>query len=325
VLAIKQTLYRTSGDSPIVEALIRAAEAGKSVLALVEIKARFDEQANISWARQLEKAGVHVVYGLVGLKTHCKLALVIRQESDGTLGHYSHVGTGNYNPKTARFYEDFGILTSREAVGEDLTKLFNHLSGYAPDAAFKSLLVSPNGVREGLTDLIEQEIAHHKSGKKARICIKVNALVDEEIIDSLYKASMAGVQIDIVVRGMCSLKPGVPGLSETIRVRSILGRYLEHSRIFSFLGGGDPKIYLGSADMMHRNLDRRVEVLVRLSEPEHVGSIQEMFELAMSEQVASWRLESSGVWLRSQFDDEGNKLSDFQDTMMQSIANPRGK
>ena len=324
VLAIKQTLYRTSGDSPVVDALIQAAQAGKQVLALVEIKARFDEQNNITWARKLEQAGVHVVYGIVGLKTHCKLALVIRQEA-GQLVRYCHIGTGNYNPKTARYYEDYGILTSREAVGEDLTKLFNHLSGYAPDAAFKSLLVSPDGVREGLTDLIEQEIAHHKAGKKARISVKVNALVDEEIIDSLYKASRAGVPIDVVVRGMCALKPGVPGLSETIRVRSILGRYLEHSRIFSFLGGGDPKVYLGSADMMHRNLDRRVEVLVRLSEPEHVVSIQEMFELAMSDLVASWRLESSGSWLRSQFDGEGNKLSDFQDTIMQSISNPRGK
>ena len=324
VLAIKQTLYRTSGDSPIVDALIQAAQAGKQVLALVEIKARFDEQNNITWARKLEQAGVHVVYGIVGLKTHCKLALVIIQEA-GQLVRYCHIGTGNYNPKTARYYEDYGILTSREAVGEDLTKLFNHLSGYAPEATFKSLLVSPNGVREGLTELIEQEIAHHKSGKKARISFKVNALVDEEIIDSLYKASMAGVPIDILVRGMCALKPGVPGLSETIQVHSILGRYLEHSRIFSFIGGGDPKVYLGSADMMHRNLDRRVEVLVRLSEPEHVGSIQEMFELAMSDQVAAWQLESSGNWLRSQFDDEGNKLSDFQDTIMQSIANPRSK
>jgi polyphosphate kinase len=324
VLAIKQTLYRTSGDSPVVDALIQAAQAGKQVLALVEIKARFDEQNNITWARKLEQAGVHVVYGIVGLKTHCKLALAIRQEG-GQLVRYCHIGTGNYNPKTARHYEDYGILTSREAVGEDLTKLFNHLSGYAPDAAFKSLLVSPDGVREGLTDLIEQEIAHHKAGKKARISVKVNALVDEEIIDSLYKASNAGVPIDVVVRGMCALKPGVTGLSETIRVRSILGRYLEHSRIFSFLGGGDPKVYLGSADMMHRNLDRRVEVLVRLSEPEHVVSIQEMFELAMSEQVASWRLDSNGNWLRSQFDGEGNKLSDFQDVTMQAIANPRGK
>ena len=324
VLAIKQTLYRTSGDSPVVDALIQAAQAGKQVLALVEIKARFDEQNNITWARKLEQAGVHVVYGMVGLKTHCKLALVIRQEA-GSLVRYCHIGTGNYNPKTARYYEDYGLLTARESVGEDLTKLFNHLSGYAPEATFKSLLVSPVGVREGLTDLIEQEIQLHKAGKKARISIKVNALVDEEIIDSLYKASNAGVPIDILVRGMCALKPGVPGLSETIRVRSILGRYLEHSRIFSFLGGGDPKVYLGSADMMHRNLDRRVEVLVRLSEPDHVNSITEMFELAMSEQVSSWALESSGNWVRSQFDSEGNTLRDFQDTIMKSISEPRGK
>jgi polyphosphate kinase len=324
VLAIKQTLYRTSGDSPIVDALIQAAQAGKQVLALVEIKARFDEQNNITWARKLEQAGVHVVYGIVGLKTHCKLALVIRQEA-GALVRYCHIGTGNYNPKTARFYEDYGLLTSRESVGEDLTKLFNHLSGYAPEATFKSLLVSPVGVREGLTDLIEQEIQLHKAGKKARISLKVNALVDEEIIDALYRASNAGVPIDILVRGMCALKPGVPGLSETIRVRSILGRYLEHSRIFSFLGGGDPKVYLGSADMMHRNLDRRVEVLVRLSEPDHVNSITEMFELAMSEQVASWALEPSGNWRRSQFDSEGNALRDFQDAMMSSISEPRGK
>jgi polyphosphate kinase len=324
VLAIKQTLYRTSGDSPVVDALIQAAQAGKQVLALVEIKARFDEQNNITWARKLEQAGVHVVYGMVGLKTHCKLALVIRQEA-GSLVRYCHIGTGNYNPKTARYYEDYGLLTSREAVGEDLTKLFNHLSGYAPEATFKSLLVSPVGVRAGLTDLIEQETQLHKAGKKARISIKVNALVDEEIIDSLYKASNAGVPIDILVRGMCALKPGVPGLSETIRVRSILGRYLEHSRIFSFLGGGDPKVYLGSADMTHRNLDRRVEVLVRLSEPSHVNSILEMFELAMSEQISSWALESSGNWVRSQFDSEGNTLSDFQDTIMKSISEPRGK
>jgi polyphosphate kinase len=324
VLAIKQTLYRTSGDSPIVDALIQAAQAGKQVLALVEIKARFDEQNNITWARKLEQAGVHVVYGIVGLKTHCKLALVIRQEA-GALVRYCHIGTGNYNPKTARYYEDYGLLTSRESVGEDLTKLFNHLSGYAPEATFKSLLVSPVGVREGLSDIIEQEIQLHKAGKKARISLKVNALVDEEIIDALYKASNAGVPIDILVRGMCALKPGVPGLSETIRVRSILGRYLEHSRIFSFLGGGDPKVYLGSADMMHRNLDRRVEVLVRLSEPDHVNSIQEMFELAMSEQVSSWALEQSGNWRRSQFDPEGNALKDFQDTMMLSISDPRSK
>jgi polyphosphate kinase len=324
VLAIKQTLYRTSGDSPIVDALIQAAQAGKQVLALVEIKARFDEQNNITWAKKLEQAGVHVVYGIVGLKTHCKLALVIRQEA-GQLVRYCHIGTGNYNPKTARYYEDYGILTSRESVGEDLTKLFNHLSGYAPEAKFKTLLVSPVGVRDGLTELIEQEIEHFKAGKKARIAIKANALVDEEIIDSLYRASKAGVQIDILVRGMCALRPGVPGLSETIRVKSILGRYLEHSRVFTFLGGGDPKFYLGSADLMHRNLDRRVEVLVRLSQPEHVQTLSEMFDLAMSDRIGSWTLESDGSWTRAQFDDEGNHLNDFQDTIMQAIASPRGK
>lgn len=324
VLAIKQTLYRTSGDSPVVDALIQAAQAGKQVLALVEIKARFDEQNNIAWARKLEQAGVHVVYGIVGLKTHCKLALVIRQEG-GALVRYCHIGTGNYNPKTARYYEDYGLLTSRESVGQDLTKLFNHLSGYAPEATFNSLLVSPVGVRQGLTELIEQEAEHHKAGRKARISLKVNALVDEEIIDSLYKASKVGVPIDIVVRGMCALKPGVPGLSETIRVRSILGRYLEHSRLFSFLGGGEPKVYLGSADMMHRNLDRRVEVLVRLSDPTHIESVNQMFELAMSEQIAAWQLESDGNWLRKQFDEEGNKLNDFQDTIMQAVSEQRAK
>jgi polyphosphate kinase len=324
VLAIKQTLYRTSGDSPIVDALIQAAQAGKQVLALVEIKARFDEQNNIAWARKLEQAGVHVVYGIVGLKTHCKLALVIRQEA-GSLVRYCHIGTGNYNPKTARYYEDYGLLTSRESVGQDLTKLFNHLSGYAPEATFSSLMVSPIGVRQGLTNLIEQEIQHHKAGLNTRISLKINALVDEEIIDSLYKASIAGVPIDILVRGMCALKPEVVGLSESIRVRSILGRYLEHSRVFSFLGGGDPKVYIGSADMMHRNLDRRVEVLVRLSDPAHVSSIHEMFRLAMSEQTAAWQLEPSGNWLRKKLDEKGSKLSDFQDTIMQSVAHQRNK
>ncbi|MFM7014674.1 MAG: RNA degradosome polyphosphate kinase [Actinomycetota bacterium] len=319
VLAIKQTLYRTSGDSPIVDALIQAAEAGKQVLALVEIKARFDEQNNITWARKLEQAGVHVVYGIVGLKTHCKLSLVIRQEG-GNLRRYCHIGTGNYNPKTARYYEDFGLLTSRESVGQDLTRLFNHLSGYAPEAEFASLLVSPVGVREGLTELIEQEIGHHRNGKKAKIQIKMNALVDEEIIDSLYRASRSGVEIEILVRGMCALRPGVPGLSDNIKVRSILGRYLEHSRVFSFLGGGDPKVYIGSADMMHRNLDRRVEVLVRLGDAEHVKTMHDLFELAMSDQVSSWILQSDGTWKRSQFDQEGNHLRDFQDVLMSAIS-----
>jgi polyphosphate kinase len=318
VLAIKQTLYRTSGDSPIVDALIAAAEAGKQVLALVEIKARFDEQNNIAWARKLEQAGVHVVYGIVGLKTHCKLALVIRQEGN-QLRRYCHIGTGNYNPKTARFYEDYGILTSRESVGEDLTKLFNQLSGYAPDATFKTLLVSPNGVREGLTERIEREIEFKREGKPAHISLKMNSLVDEQIIDSLYRASCAGVTIDVLVRGMCALKPGVPGLSENIRVRSVLGRYLEHSRIFSFAGGGDPAVFIGSADMMHRNLDRRVEALVRLSQPDHIREMNALFELAMSDAAATWHLGADGAWTRHQYAENGQPLIDVQDKTMQDV------
>ena len=318
VLAIKQTLYRTSGDSPIVDALIAAAEAGKQVLALVEIKARFDEQNNIAWARKLEQAGVHVVYGIVGLKTHCKLALVIRQEGN-QLRRYCHIGTGNYNPKTARFYEDYGILTSRESVGEDLTKLFNQLSGYAPDATFKTLLVSPNGVREGLTERIEREIEFKREGKPAHISLKMNSLVDEQIIDSLYRASCAGVTIDVLVRGMCALKPGVAGLSENIRVRSVLGRYLEHSRIFSFAGGGDPAVFIGSADMMHRNLDRRVEALVRLSQPDHIREMNALFELAMSDAAATWHLGADGAWTRHQYAENGQPLIDVQDKTMHDV------
>jgi polyphosphate kinase len=319
VLAIKQTLYRTSGDSPIVDALIDAAEAGKQVLALVEIKARFDEQNNITWARKLEQAGVHVVYGIVGLKTHCKLSLVIRQEGE-TLRRYCHIGTGNYNPKTARFYEDYGLLTSRDQVGEDLTRLFNQLSGYAPDASFKALLVSPNGVREGLTERIQREIDFHEAGKPAGIQIKMNSLVDEQIIDSLYKASQAGVPVDVLVRGMCALKPGVPGLSETIKVRSVLGRYLEHSRVFAFAGGGDPDIFIGSADMMHRNLDRRVEALVKIVQPDHIKELQDLFTLAMSETSSSWHLETNGTWTRHQFDEAGKKLTDVQDELMRFVS-----
>ena len=318
VLAIKQTLYRTSGDSPIVDALIAAAEAGKQVLALVEIKARFDEQNNIAWARKLEQAGVHVVYGIVGLKTHCKLALVIRQEGN-QLRRYCHIGTGNYNPKTARFYEDYGMLTSREAVGEDLTKLFNQLSGYAPDATFKTLLVSPNGVREGLTERIDREIEFKRKGKPAHISLKMNSLVDEQIIDSLYRASCAGVTVDVLVRGMCALKPGVPGLSENIRVRSVLGRYLEHSRVFSFAGGGDPAVFIGSADMMHRNLDRRVEALVRLSQADHIREMNALFELAMSDAASTWHLGADGTWTRHQYGENGQPLIDVQDKTMHDV------
>jgi len=313
VLAIKQTLYRTSGDSPIVDALISAAEAGKQVLALVEIKARFDEQNNITWARKLEQAGVHVVYGIVGLKTHCKLSLVIRQEGN-QLRRYCHIGTGNYNPKTARYYEDYGLLTTRESVGEDLTRLFNQLSGYAPDATFKSLLVSPGSVRQGLTDRIEREIAHKEAGKEAKISLKINSIVDEQIIDALYRAGQAGVEVEILVRGMCALRPGVPGLSESIKVRSVLGRYLEHSRVFSFANGDDPEYFIGSADMMHRNLDRRVEALVRVVQPDHIKDLASMFDLAMSDETSSWRLGPDGNWTRHK------TPIDVQDETMREIS-----
>jgi polyphosphate kinase len=316
VLAIKQTLYRTSGDSPIVDALIDAAEAGKQVLALVEIKARFDEQNNIAWARKLEAAGVHVVYGIVGLKTHCKLSLVIRQEGS-SLRRYCHIGTGNYNPKTARYYEDLGLLTSRPSVGEDLTKLFNQLSGHTQAPQYKSLLVSPNGVREGLTERIRREISHQQAGKAGRIRIKMNSLVDEQIIDELYRASKAGVTVEVLVRGMCALRPGVPGLSDHIKVHSVLGRYLEHSRIFSFDNAGDPDIFIGSADMMHRNLDRRVETLVKITQSDQIRQLHEIFDLGMSESVAVWELKANGAWARETHNVMGEKLGEMQDVLMQ--------
>jgi polyphosphate kinase len=320
VLAIKQTLYRTSGDSPIVEALIAAAESGKQVLALVEIKARFDEQANISWARKLEKAGVHVVYGIVGLKTHCKLALVVRKEGK-ELRHYSHIGTGNYNPKTSRIYEDLGLLTADDQVGKDLTRLFNELSGYAIEKKFKRLLVAPLHLRKGLLKRIADETANAAAGLPSGIRIKVNSMVDEAIIDALYRASQAGVPVDVWVRGICSLRPGVEGMSENIRVRSILGRYLEHSRIFSFHNLGDPQVFIGSADMMHRNLDRRVEALVRLTDPDHLQEIQGLFERAMDPRTSSWWLDADGNWVRHARDDSGHLLDDMQNRLMQQIGN----
>ncbi|MFG6475062.1 RNA degradosome polyphosphate kinase [Microbacterium sp. P06] len=322
VLAIKQTLYRTSGDSPIVQALIDAAEAGKQVLALVEVKARFDEANNIVWARKLEKAGVHVVYGLVGLKTHCKLALVIREE-EGVLRHYSHVGTGNYNPKTSRIYEDFGLFTVDDQVGRDLTRLFNELSGYAIEKKFKRLLVAPLHLRKGLVRLIEKERRNAQEGRPARVRIKVNSMVDEQIIDSLYRASQDGVKVEVWVRGICSLKPGVPGLSENITVRSILGRYLEHSRIFAFENDGDPQVFIGSADMMHRNLDRRVEALVRVIDPAQLTELSSLFDLAMSPSTSAWHLEPEGEWVRESTDADGKPLVDMQDKTMAHIQRRR--
>jgi polyphosphate kinase len=322
VLAIKQTLYRTSGDSPIVEALIDAAEAGKAVLALVEIKARFDETANINWARKLEKAGVHVVYGLVGLKTHCKLALVIRQEH-GVLKHYSHIGTGNYNPKTSRIYEDLGLLTNDDVVGKDLTRLFNELSGYAIEKKFKRLLVAPLHLRKGLLKNIRIETENAKAGLPSGIRIKLNSIVDEAIIDALYRASNAGVPVDLVVRGICGIRPGVEGLSENIRVRSILGRYLEHARIFSFVNNGDPQVYIGSADMMHRNLDRRIEALVRLVAPDQLRQIDDLFELALDENTSSWWLQEDGTWDRHSRSENGEPLQDLQNVIMKRISQRR--
>ena len=323
VLAIKQTLYRTSGDSPIIQALIHAAESGKAVLALVEIKARFDEQNNIEWARKLEKAGVHVVYGLVGLKTHCKLALVVRQEKDGSLKHFAHIGTGNYNPKTSRIYEDLGLFTADDQVGKDLTRLFNELSGYAIEKKFKRMLVAPRYLRRGLLKLIHTETENARAGRPSGIRIKLNSLVDEAIIDALYRASQAGVPVDIAVRGVCALVPGMDGLSENIRVRSVLGRYLEHSRIFAFHNEGDPQIYIGSADMMHRNLDRRIEALIRLTEPAHLAQIDDLFTTTMSDSTASWHLQPSGDWLRVHRDQAGEPLDDLQNVMMTTIASRR--
>ncbi|MCW0215257.1 MAG: RNA degradosome polyphosphate kinase [Pseudonocardia sp.] len=294
VLAIKQTLYRTSGDSPIVDALIDAAAAGKQVVALVEIKARFDEQANIRWARELEKSGVHVVYGLVGLKTHCKTSLVVRQEGS-TIRRYCHIGTGNYNPKTARLYEDIGVLTADPTIGADLTDLFNSLTGYSRQTSYRSLLVAPYGVRRGIVRRIEDEIEAWQAGNTdAAVRIKVNSLVDEQVIDALYRASNAGVPCDVVVRGICAIRPGRPGLSENIRVRSILGRFLEHSRIFHF--GAASEYWIGSADMMHRNLDRRVEVLLRVADPVLADQLGALFESALDPATRCWTLQADGTW-----------------------------
>ena len=310
VLAIKQTLYRTSGDSPIVDALVEAAEAGKQVLVVVEIMARFDEQANITWARKLERAGCHVVYGVVGLKTHAKLCLVVRDEPAG-LRRYAHIGTGNYNPKTARVYEDMGLLTSNPIVTEDVGRVFNHLSGMTRETNYRRLLVAPHSVRSGLLRLINGEIEHARAGRPSGVRIKVNSIVDEALIDALYTASQAGVPVDLWVRGICAVRPGVPGLSDNIRVRSILGRFLEHSRLFWFAGGGDPVVGLGSADLMHRNLDRRVEVLVPLTNPRHVARVGSLFDLAFDEGTASWWLEDS-TWVQRTHAADGSPLMDSQ-------------
>jgi polyphosphate kinase len=335
VLAIKQTLYRTSGDSPIVDALIDAAEAGKQVVVLVEVQARFDEQANIGWARMLERAGCHVVYGLVGLKTHCKTALVVRQEGN-QIRRYCHIGTGNYHPKTARLYEDFGLLTADPEVGADLTDLFNVLTGYSRQTAYRRLLVAPHGVRSGLIERIDREIEHVRAGRPGLVQIKANSLVDEELVDALYRASRAGVDVDLVIRGICTLKPGVPGLSERIRVRSIVGRFLEHSRVFRFGDGvvsqsGDPtasigptanpggEFWIGSADLMHRNLDRRVEALVQVTDPTARVELDRMMRLAMDERTAAFELSGDGTWHRRAADGD-QPLVDLQEALLRRVV-----
>jgi len=322
VLAIKQTLYRTSGDSPIVNALIEAAEAGKQVLAVIEIRARFDEQANVRWARKLEDVGVHVVYGLVGFKTHAKLSLVVREEGN-TVRRYSHVGTGNYNPKTARMYEDLGILSADDQLGEDLNKLFNQLSGFAPQYSYNRLLVAPRTIRSGLLEKINREIENKEAGKHAFIRLKLNSLLDEEFVEALYRASIAGVEIDLVIRGICSLMPGIPDISENIRVRSVLGRFLEHSRIFHFANGGDDEIYIGSADLMERNLNRRVESLVQITKPEHKKDLIKVFDLYVSSTTSGWHLLPSGKWLKVDKAPDGSQLNDLQAVMIDSYrVNP---
>ena len=316
VLAIKQTLYRTSGDSPIVEALIEAAEAGKQVLAVVEIRARFDELANVRWARKLEDAGVHVVYGLVGFKTHAKLSLVVREEA-GLIRRYAHIGTGNYNPKTARLYEDFGILSSDPVLGEDVNKLFNQLSGFAPQTSFARLLVAPRTMRSGLIERIEGEIENHKGGKPAFIRFKLNSILDEEFIEALYRASHAGVRVELIVRGICAIRVGVPGLSENISARSILGRFLEHSRIFQFHNAGEDELWIGSADLMHRNLDRRVESLVKITQADHKRLLLRALDAYMADDIVHWNMSAAGDWDLIRLDQNGQPLKEFHAVVLE--------
>ena len=321
VLAIKQTLYRTSGDSPIIEALIEAAEAGKQVLAVIEIRARFDEQANVRWARKLEAAGVHVVYGLMGLKTHAILSLVIRDEPHG-LRRYCHLGTGNYNPKTARMYEDLGILSADPELTEDLTKLFNQLSGFAPQSTYSRLLVAPSTLRSGIIERIDREITNQKAGKPAGIQFKLNSILDEGFVAKLYEASQAGVKIELLVRGICAVQPGIKGVSENITVNSVLGRFLEHSRIFHFTNGGDNEYWIGSADLMGRNLDRRVESLVRIDKKDHQNRLQEIIDLGISENASSWQLKGT-EWTRKSKNNRGEALLDVHEVLINQYSKER--
>ncbi|MGH9839944.1 MAG: polyphosphate kinase 1, partial [Blastocatellia bacterium] len=315
VLAVKQTLYRVGKDSPIVEALIEAAENGKQVAVLVELKARFDEENNIQWARRLEKAGIHVIYGLVGLKTHAKIALVVRQEKN-KLRRYVHLGTGNYSPVTARIYTDMGLFTAAEDFGKDVSELFNYLTGYSRQVRYRKLLVAPVNLRESITEMIRREIEHHRAGRPAGIIAKFNSLTDAGMIEELYAASREGVPIDLIVRGVCCLRPGIPGRSETIRVGSVVGRFLEHSRLFRFINGGEERIYAGSADLMNRNLDRRVEVLFPV-ESEHLREriVHEILNPALTDNVKMRWLQMDGTYLRPRHGDE--KPFNFQEYMLE--------
>ncbi|MCL1473393.1 polyphosphate kinase 1 [Argonema antarcticum] len=322
VLAIKMTLYRTSGDSPIVNALIAAAENGKQVAVLVELKARFDEENNILWARKLEQAGVHVVYGLVGLKTHTKVVLVVRREDD-RIRRYVHIGTGNYNPKTARVYTDLGILSCREDLGADLTDLFNYLTGYSRQRSYRKLLVAPVNLRDRMTSLIRREAEHCQKGYSGRIVAKMNALVDPKIIATLYEASRAGVQIDLIVRGMCCLRPGLPDLSENIRVISIVGRFLEHSRIYYFHNGGQEEVYIGSADWMTRNLDRRVEAIAPVEDTNLAKDLQEILGIMLADNRKAWELQSDGNYIQLRPPDNGREQN-AQTILMEMALNSGG-
>lgn len=315
VLAIKQTLYRVGPDSPVVDALMEARERGKQVAVLVELKARFDEENNIVWARALERAGVHVVYGLLGLKTHAKLLLIVRREHDA-ITRYVHMSTGNYNDLTARLYADIGLLTSDEEIGADVSDVFNSLTGYSQKQAYRKLLVAPGLMRQQILDRIEREIAHHRAQGNGYMAFKMNALVDEPCIEALYRASQAGVQIDLQVRGICCLRPGVPGVSETISVTSIVGRFLEHSRIYYFRNGGDPEILLGSADLMPRNLDRRVEQLFPVEDPRLRAVLYDpILRIHLGDNVQARRMLPDGTYERIE-PEEGEPTLDSQQWMI---------
>jgi polyphosphate kinase len=322
VLAIKQTMYRTSGDSPIVPALMRAADQGKQTVCLVEVQARFDEERNIQWARALERAGVHVVYGQSGLKTHAKLALVVRREGD-RLRRYVHVGTGNYNPSTARLYTDLGLFTTNEELAADVADLFNHLTGFARAPAYRKILVAPRHLRNGLLEEIERVTAAHLAGEPGRVVMKMNAIIDGPIIEALYRASQAGVQVDLIVRGICGLRAGVPGVSENIRVISIVGRFLEHARIFTFTSGAATRYFIGSADMMARNLDHRVEVVAPVEDPGAQREVQHVIDLQLADTSLAWRLEPDGSWARLADDPDAGPTLNSQDALLEHARRER--